>query len=308
VKIAYSFYKLEAKNNTLKSRNGALLKVHFKDGLVGYADCHPWIEFFDEPLDNQLELLKIGQTTKLTEKSLYFAELDAKARFKGINLFDDLEIPKSNYLITDLMSHNLSITIDNAIIEGFQTFKVKLGSNLNQELQLLKDHFPKNLRLRLDFNSKLNCKSFNIALEKIKNINLSLDYIEDPFPFDENAWEEIQTTDGLRLAADFHFEKAIGKPNAAKVLIVKPAILRQVVPKDQEVVVTSYLDHPFGQCTAAYAAAKYPNVTCGLLTHHLYKQNAFSDQLTLKGSEFKTPVGTGFGFDDLLRGLTWVNL
>lgn len=306
MKIAYSAYELELIKpfNGIKSRRGALLKVHFNKDLVGYADCHPWTEFSDEPLEKQLSLLKKNELTPLTKQSLHFAELDAKARSNKVNLLENLKIPPSNYLITDINISNEKLS--QAMEDGFTTFKVKVGSNLDKELQFLKEQIPENATLRLDFNLKLTKEPFKQIIPQLKNLNI--EYIEDPFSFDETTWKEIQQSDGLNLACDFEHVKAIDKPISAKVLIIKPATTENFHAKNQKVVVTSYLDHPFGQCTAAYVAAKYPDTTCGLLTHHLYTKNAFSEQLTTKGPGFKVPEGFGFGFDGELNKLKWIDL
>lgn len=306
MKISYHVYELELVRpfNGSSSRQGALLKVHFSDGLIGYADCHPWKEFSDVPLEKQLALLKAGKTTPLTKKSLYFAELDAKARSSKVNLLQNLKIPPSNYLMDDftVVQEKLLQRME----EGFTTFKVKIGNDLEKELLFLKEQIPPKAILRLDFNLKLSKDSFKAIIDKLQNLNI--EYIEDPFTFDERLWEEIQAKDGLNLACDFEQAKAINKFKSAKVLIVKPAITEDFHADNQKVVVTSYLDHPFGQCTAAYVAAKYPDTTCGLLTHHFYKKNDFSEELTTKGPEFKIPHGTGFGFDEQLNKLKWIDL
>jgi len=310
MRIAFSLYELEIVKpfNGMKARRGALLKVHFSDDLVGFADCHPWKEFSDEPIERQLDLLKNGQTTALTKRSLHFAMLDAKARLNKINLLENLKIPSSNYLVTDLSDVNSKEHLTQAMEDGFTTFKVKLGCNLEKELQFLKNHIHELAKLRLDFNLKLTSESFEDIIDKLKDLKLQIEYIEDPFSFDEHAWKKIQSHDGLTLACDFKHTQAIDKPLSSKVLIIKPAISEDPDVKDQKIVVTSYLDHPFGQCTAAYVAATYPNTTCGLLTHHFYKKNAFSEQLTTKGAEFKKPAGFGFGFDEQLYKLKWVDL
>ena len=79
---------------------------------------------------------------------------------------------------------------------------------------------------------------------------------------------------------------------------------------------TSNLDHPLGQCWAAYSAAlfyadKPADVVplCGLVTQHVYRPNAFSELLGMSISpEFCVPGGTGLGFDDLLAAQEWKRL
>lgn len=36
-----------------KARSGFLLKVDFGEQLIGYADCHPWLEFGDLGVEEQ---------------------------------------------------------------------------------------------------------------------------------------------------------------------------------------------------------------------------------------------------------------
>lgn len=303
MKICYHLYELKKSSS---KREGALLKVQFDDALIGYADCHPWTEFLDEPLKNQLKLLKSGITTRLTRRSLFFAEVDAKARFLKKSLLSGLTIPKSNYLITDIKHPQIKNNIQKALTEGFTSFKVKLGDDLN-DLLFLKEQIPDFVSLRVDFNSKLDLKTFKEVIKKIKTLNLSLEYIEDPFTFNTETWKNIQSG-GLTLACDQFLEQAINHPDAAKVLIIKPAIHEAIDLPNQKTVITSYLDHPFGQCTAAFSASKYPETVCGLLTHHIYEKNSFSEQLTEHGPDFKIPEGFGFGFDSILRTLKWLEL
>src|SRR4051794_35404256 len=100
--IFYAPYELKPKHSLnaltkMQVRRGFLLKI---DG--GFADCHPWSEWGDAPLEKQLEALKCGQSTPLLERSFYFAQLDSAARLRGESLWMDLEIPPSHATVTDL--------------------------------------------------------------------------------------------------------------------------------------------------------------------------------------------------------------
>ena len=76
------------------------------------------------------------------------------------------------------------------------------------------------------------------------------------------------------------------------------------------------MDHPLGQCWAAYNAAVFYTgkpaeevPLCGLVTHHVYRPNAFSEELGMDITpEFPVPKGTGLGFDHLLASLPWKKL
>lgn len=322
LKLSYCSYELLPHVSlrsriTHHSRQGALLKVEFKDGLVGYADCHPWEEFGDKSLAQQLHLLGQSTTTPLTERSLYYARLDSQARSQKISLFDGLSIPESHFLIPNLLQWDPA-NISTALQQGFTRFKVKLGASLDLELtQLIQliALFPSNeIKVRLDFNLKLTVDQFEKVIRVLRPWREFIDFFEDPIPYDTTQWTTWQK-DGHFLACDYQSQQAITHSNAARVLVIKPAIqdesayMNTIGP--QRYVFTSYLDHPLGQLTAAYTAAlSYKSFSgkvdiCGLLSHKVYQTNKFSEQMPLKGPTFVPPHGTGFGFDSLLAKQKW---
>ena len=84
--------------------------------------------------------------------------------------------------------------------------------------------------------------------------------------------------------------------------------------RGQKLVVTSYMEHPLGQVSAAWEAAKlnvqFPGAIgiCGLQTHQLFTPSEFSERLGRWSPSFRSPGGTGFGFDDLFEKLPWKRL
>lgn len=308
MKISHSFYELITKHpiqskKTHTVRKGALLQVEFDDETVGYADCHPWEEFGDLPLPVQLDLLKDGKCTRLTARSLYFAKADAKARQSKSNLLSSHKIPMSHYLISQLEGAYLD-DVKDAWEKGFTHFKIKLGNDLEQEERLLTEMmecWPK-IKMRLDFNAKLNPQQLVAFLEKMNRFRKSIDYIEDPFPFNYSAWRKIQEGFQISLAADEYYREAYGHPEAAQVLIMKPAV-HTLKPVDtlQRLIITSYLDHPLGQVCAAYMASLACDEPCGLLSHHIYQPNSYSEMLMQKGPFLQATPGYGLGFDELLK-------
>ncbi|QLH34930.1 MAG: hypothetical protein HWD61_01290 [Parachlamydiaceae bacterium] len=270
---------------------------------MGYADCHPWEDFGDFPLSTQLELLKNGKCTRLTARSIYFAKADANARANKENLLAARQIPMSHYLISYLDTSALD-EMGKAFSNGFTHFKIKLGKELDREEGLLKEaikHYP-NAKFRLDFNSKLSKDQFISFLDRLSFANSSIDYIEDPFAFNYGAWRQIQETFLINLAADGHYKEAYGHPEAAKVLIMKPAIhTLKPVSTGQKLIVTSYLDHPVGQMSAAYMASFAAKEPCGLLSHFTYETNPFAQMIQHQGPWIHAVQGYGFGFDELLN-------
>jgi O-succinylbenzoate synthase len=107
---------------------------------------------------------------------------------------------------------------------------------------------------------------------------------------------------------------------AAQVMVIKPAVdepfllAEAAVSHGQRVVLTSYMDHPFGQAFAAWESARlglqFPGLVGmgGLQTHHLFEPDAFTEALGPWSPDFKVPPGRGIGFDDALDALPWTRL
>ena len=250
-----------------RPREGALLRVG-----DGFADLHPWPELGDLPLDGQLALLARETPTPQTRASLRLARIDAEARGRGVSLFEGLTIPESHWP-------------GNEPPAGFDTVKIKGVMDV-----------PSDVRVRIDFNALLTAEEFLRLAATLPKAQI--DFIEDPCPYDAATWRELREKTGLRLALD-RFD------GWADVLVHKPA-LTEVFPEHEDVVVTSYMDHPVGQFGAAYVAAtNRVNARCGLFTHVLYEPVAFLERIESEGARLVPPGGTGLGFDDLLSALPW---
>jgi o-succinylbenzoate synthase len=252
-------------------RHGALLRV---DG--GFADLHPWPELGDVALEEQLARLERGVPAPQTLVALGHASVDAAARERGESLFAGLEVPASHWSGADAPPE-------------FDTVKVKGMQEVDERL-----------RMRIDFNAQLSAREFFQLARTLPAGRI--DFIEDPCPYDEQVWSRLRRETGLRLALD-RFD------GVADVLVHKPALQARFPATDAEVVVTSYMDHPVGQVTAAYVAASHKvSQRCGLMTHVLFEENAFSARLRCDGARLLAPEGTGIGFDDLLEELPWTTL
>ena len=142
-----------------------------------------------------------------------------------------------------------------------------------------------------------------------------IDFVEDPCYYDVNAWQSLQDA-GMPLGYDMPVQnEAIIPARTTKPMmrIVKPARHQSTTGLP---VFTTYMDHPLGQCWAAYNAAVFYTgkpaeevPLCGLITHHVYRPNEFSEVLGMDITpEFPVPAGTGLGFDDLLASLPWKKL
>jgi len=286
---------IEHHRYTIGKREGALLKILTEIG-AGYCDVHPWPQFGDDPLEKQLDLLKMGVLTPLTQNALEFARIDAEARSRGQSVFEGLTVPESHFLIQNLDQSSERV-VSQAVDEGFHTFKVKLGKDLPNELEWLKPLLQfDNTRWRLDFNGSLTAELARTLL-KADLRSEAIEFCEDPatsalvsFPFPIAAdWIKCQSYDYR---------------------IVKPAVDPwKMIDDSRPMIFTTYLGHPVGQAAAAFAAA-HSNCdrVCGLLSHRVYPKNRFSQELSWRGPQWKNPQGTGFGFNEQLECLKWVKL
>lgn len=320
MKIATSRYTLQYSGSKERPpRQGALLKVSFPDHLCGFADCHPWAELGDDPLDQQLQKLAQNELTSLTERTLAFARIDAEARGEKRNLFKDLTIPRSHKLIagTDMLN------IQNAAAEGARLIKVKVGNDIHADATALDrcagELHRLGMKLRLDFNCKIDEQAFLNFLKNGTAWIKYIDFFEDPFLYDPIRWEKVREEYGIQLACDRHAHLALEFPRSCDVLVVKPAVQDAAHfltsrPDSRKLVFTSYLDHPLGQLGAAYVAAKAAAssdrvIECGLLSHQVYTPTPFSSRLKHHATLLMPPMeGSGWGFTDLLENIEWVDL
>jgi o-succinylbenzoate synthase len=264
------------------ARQGALIRVG-----DGFADVHPWPELGDAAVDQQLDLLRRGETTALTRRSLSLAALDGEARRRARSLFEGVAIPPSHWPLAG-----------GDVPAAFDTVKVKMSPGSGLDASLARYH------LRLDFNATLDAEAFLSFVQSLSpELRRAIDFVEDPCPYSPQIWSGLQERTGVRLALDRG-----GAFAGVDVLVVKPAV-QELPLSDKEIVITSYMDHPVGQLGAAYVAASSGiTTTSGLTTHLLYESDAFIERMVLDGTRLVPPAGTGIGFDDLLESLPWGRL
>ncbi|MDG1669626.1 MAG: hypothetical protein P8H96_02070 [Akkermansiaceae bacterium] len=273
---------------------GALIRVG-----EGFGCLHPWPELGDPTLEECLEDLKGPRKSRLVQRALYCADIDGKAREEGVSLFEGVVVPKSHFLMVGISEEGL----EEAAERGFSVVKVKAGRMVRDEMEKIRhlsSRWP-NIRWRIDFNELANCEELRGILSRWEREELKrIDFVEDPSPFRPGDWAELPVS----VANDREMARDRG---TSEVLVIKPAIEEIPSASSQRVVVTSYLDHPIGQCFAAYEAGKSGiSEICGLQSHGVFVANPFSEELGELSPVFRPPVEKGLGFSDLLGGLDWV--
>lgn len=281
----------------------------------GYACLQPWPELGDSPLEYELDALREGSPLLLGERALHCIELDGDARARGVSLFAGLSVPRSHATLT------VSVTpaqVYDLHQRGFRMGKIKVIPKLASTVERLTNlaAMVPEWKWRVDFDCTLSMeetlKFWDMLPEALKE---RIDFVEDPCYYDVDEWQQLQDA-GIPLGYDtpLRNEKIIPKRTTKPMMrLVKPARHHS---NSGLPVFTSNLDHPLGQCWAAYSAALFYKdkqadevPLCGLVTQHVYRPNAFSEVLGLSITpEFCVPEGTGLGFDAQLAALDWKRL
>jgi O-succinylbenzoate synthase len=271
-------------------------------------------------LEFHLDKLAAGEVTPLAEIALQCAEADGEARRRGVSLFEDLAVPVSHYSWS--FAQGTDAQMKRVLGEGWPAIKAKGFPHWGETLRFVEGCARvaegTDLLLRVDFNGCLERDHFErfiefMALKAYRRI----DVIEDPFPYDAEAWTACKQRWGVGLALDKGWQQASVGFDA---VVVKPARRdwQPIAEKFPEhpLILTSAMDHPLGQSFAAYQAAlawrqlgSERVSLCGLCTQHLFEPDAFSERLVTRGGHF-TPdtTGGGLGFGDLLEALPWRSL
>jgi O-succinylbenzoate synthase len=293
---------------------GALIRVG-----AGFGCIHPWTEFGDVPVEEQLRLLAEGITTPVTAMALRCAEIDGAAREAGVSLFEGLEIPRSHYSWS--FAQATGPQIERVVSEGWAALKAKGYANYGETRGFLEQCArvgeKSGLKLRVDFNGCLDARGFSQFIEFMPlRTYQRLDLIEDPFPYDAEAWQQAQQRWGVKLALDKGWRDGTTGFSA---VVVKPARRdwRLVAARhpQQPLMLTSAMDHALGQMFAAYEAAVAlkelgPRVgLCGLCTQHLFEEDGFFERVQSPGGWLEADrSGGGLGFGEVLERLPWRRL
>ena len=309
----YTLYPLGALSAraAAQPRQGVLLR----GDNGGYACLQPWPELGDAPLEYELDALRDGTPLRLGARALKCVELDGAARAKGESLFAGLRVPRSHATLP------VSATpgqVYNLHQRGFRVGKIKVVPKLAATVERLVNlaSMVPDWKWRVDFNCTLSLEDALQFWEMLPPaMRQRIDFVEDPCYYDVAVWQALQDA-GMPLGYDMPVQnESIIPQRTTKPMmrLVKPA--RHMSTTGMPVF-TSYMDHPLGQCWAAYNAAAYytdkPEAEvpfCGLLTHLNYKPNPFSEQFGFNITpDFPVPAGTGLGFDALLAALPWKSL
>ncbi len=238
----------ESPPNALSSSGiieGALIRYR-----GGHGCLQPWPSLGDKDLNYHLQSVIKNEPTDQVMACLKCCEIDAKARFERIDLFNNIKIPRSHLSPPSFYTQDFNDKIGE---EFNDCTHVKLKGN-HEVLKISQyiEKIPENISIRVDFNSSLGPEQFVQFTQQLTPDSLKrIDFIEDPFPYEPRLWEQYSNLTGLRFALD-------RGPNDAEigfaVRIWKPAIVSQI-PDKTPTCVTHNMDHELGMRYAAYQSA-----------------------------------------------------
>lgn len=305
--IYYWPYQLSAKappNGRTASRNlaGVLLRFH-----SGFGCLQPWPEFGDATLDQHLRWLEEGRSSPLIRRALDCCRIDGDARVQGRSLFSGLTIPPSHAFAATLPSPE---QCRRWAADGFLAVKLKVPAEretwTEDFVALVENLADLGLLFRLDCNALPAAAEIHRWIMALPpEVQERIEFIEDPCPFIAREWHALRELTRIPLALDWCAESD-PDPSAYDIRVCKPS-REQVSSSPSQLVITTAMDHPIGQFFAAYEAARHfdeVNV-CGLLSHQLFRPDAFLERVASNGPLLSAPEGCGLGFDDLLEALPW---
>jgi len=337
MRIWHSRYQLRARHafnsrSDGKIREGALLRVRFADGAVGFADLCPFPDMGDRPLDIELRHLAADRPLALAARSLHFARLDATARAQRVSLYDRFARIENHFLISDLTRFDAE-RLDEIAACGYRRYKIKIGRDLAVESERLETFVDRlvqaehstspdeKLRIRLDFNATPSRDRFAQWLDtNLTHLLPVLEFIEDPFPYDARQWSDVGSQWPVSLALDMAADPVASGGEGAAVIVVKPAV-QEVAPivkvfagTDKRFVFTHYMDSPVGQMCALVVTQQVfhevhaQTLVCGLQHHDAWEASEFQGAIESDGPFIVPPQGCGLGFDGLLERRAWTEL
>ena len=209
---------------------------------------------------------------------------------------------------------------EQCVAEGYTAAKLKIGRDPQREAAALNGFADLSLRWRFDANASLTTggESIETFLANLNpNIRTNIEFLEDPCPYDPDAWSALAEREQLPLALDWELPASPPPWPGARILVIKPAsqdafpLALAAAQAGMGVVVTHSMDHPLGQSAALWTAMRLRQRhgelvrDGGLQATGLYEPDDFTAQIRTDGPRVVPPPGTGFGFDALLNRLEW---
>lgn len=304
--------KRKEDHNQLPKLNSALSQA-LSELLYNYYDYIHWPELGDTGMAFQKYL---KSETQFFE-DYFFSKIENLA--PSLN---SLPTVKSNFVINDLNA-NLGIQLEQIKELGFETVKIKLGKNFEQELQIILKHNLTDFELRLDFNSSQDFNTIKDSYPYLKKLP-HIEYCEDPCAFEQNNWQELGRL--IPLAFDRPTSESTYNQSFALALrtvnhfIIKPSRdlnplnFESLIKSSKKITLTNMMDSSLGawKCYAYHCLfiKLFPQLitTPGFYTHHLYKDPYAMEMLAFNGASWSADLEKLEEFLKFLNKKNWKSL
>jgi hypothetical protein len=325
LKISICNYELKNRDQYLKyfsniNLNGALLKIEWPGGLVGYSDLLPQVFLNEGTLKDSLDHLKKMRMSHLLEQAIWLANSDGEARRKMQSLFEGQKRIKNCFPIygpDDPSIKELNLLKSS----GFSTVSLLVGRDPEAECEVIHRITQQySMMVRLDFRMSATHKAFERIFSKLESREKALiECAIDPVPYDLTTWKEMAKICVLALRDDFHkvnWQDAV----PFRIMMLDPyrkdvnEFIKTAKEKMQKVIVYTYNRHALSvsQCLIIAAKVKdeFEHLMLDADCFHIrpFALDNFFQNLRFRGPYLDNALGHGVGFDILLERLTWQRL
>lgn len=327
---------LETARGPIREREGFLVTVE-SDSTYGIGEATPlpgWTESREEcqaalaraesvasALDWGIALAKLDRPAARHGVSLAFAEARARASdqplYRSLGASEGVEsVPVNATLGAEGSPSDVARAAREAVDEGFQTLKIKVGANGIEEdverVRAARDTVGDEVALRVDANGAWTVEQARRAIDSLAA--LDVDYVEQPLPGADLS-DHAQLRGPVDVALDESLVSAsvndIANADAADVVVLKPMVLggpdraveAAMYARETDItpVVSGSIDAVVARTGAVHVAARIPDVSaCGLATATLLETDLGPDPAPVVEGEITVPQETGLGLPERL--------
>ena len=338
----YSFpfkKSFKTSSHTFTSRKGIVLELK-ADNFTALGEAAPLPGFSQESLEDVSTQLKnfsdaiknlLHESISLEELQVFYRKneifpslqfaldtlaIDYLSQKSGVTaqdyLFDD---PATNLKVNGVVSIQDDSTtlrkVDELATDGYSTIKIKVGSDFNKELPILKNirsSYPE-LALRLDANKAWE---LNDAIERLKKLgNLGIEYCEEPLAqVSIQNLKKLNNSVSVPVALDESLLQADSLDSIMpfiSVVVIKPMVFgslsklfatnRLAVSHNNKVIYTTSLESGIGRTMTVILATGLGNKNSahGLATGSLLKMDVWNDGTYINNGSVSLPDRTELG-------------
>ncbi len=284
-------------------REGLIIRYGLKEPFI-WSEAAPFPGFSHESLDDILnapfhDIPETLPSLRFAIDGIRFQQTPAPPRFQEIAV---------NALIPSSDAALMESAAEAAILAGFRTLKIKVGLNIEAELDVLHriaTHHP-HIKLRLDANARFTLPQLVDLLPALSSINP--EYLEQPVASTDDLMRlaristiPIAADESVRTPADANRLLSDG---AVKVLILKPMligywsdtirILESAYHHNVACVITTSMESGIGRRLTAMFTSRHAPLTHahGLSTGFLMTQDLLRDSHLIRdGFYHPEPIG-----------------